>query len=483
MNVRLCLASTRTTAVGATALAASARAQSGFGAPRVEQSAAHDGSGGATSAEQQQEAAAPYRRRTSDPQTLRERSDFRRDHKYGRHRPLPDAPWRQHKERTYLDDAERLYGRKETWHAVESEELREKLVAILQDYLRDTVGSARLEARDATKYKRLCESSAREYRANIRAGAFGSADMLRHWAAAVMEMRPGRSGGDTSGEAEGGTPATTRGVPRHDGEAGGQPSPSDGDGSDAKCTAEQEERLERRRRRGAEAVLDGSAAMADLPDSDSRNPQPLSAFPFLRQRAVEGEHTLDPSLADWTAKYFPADDEATFREPPQLRQRQHTPGDGGSGGGPDDSTGAHMDAAVSPGHGDGGDSRKQQRSSGFGPRSSGFGRGTGGPQLHARHRLNRSLRAHEDRHRATFDAEGVFYHLRQQSDDDERAPRPRPVRGSDVTTPGARGDAGVVKVPWNVVSASKQQGYTPDILRAKERLIRLSRGEDPETMP
>jgi hypothetical protein len=41
----------------------------------------------------------------------------------------------------------------------------------------------------------------------------------------------------------------------------------------------------------------------------------------------------------------------------------------------------------------------------------------------------------------------------------------------------------VVKVPWSVASKAAQQGYSSETLRAKERLIRLTRGEDPETIP
>lgn len=415
-----------------------------------------------------------YRRRSSDPHTLRERMDFRRDHKYGRHRPLPDVPWRQHRERTYLDDAERLYGRKETWHTVQNEELREKLVAILQDYLRDTISSARLEIRDARKHKQLCESCAREYRAHITAGAFGSADALQDWARSILAVNTGA--GARAGEAV----AASRG--EQSGSAGPQSATAGEDAraeEEAEANPELEEWRERRRRRGAEAVLEGSVAVADLPARDTHG-DPVSAFPFLRQRAVESEQTLDPSLVDWTAKYFPADDRATFGEPPRLRQRQpaNDIGPGGAVGSSDNGESrGEGDRAAEP-------EVRGQRPSAFG--SSGDSSRSGLPKLHARHRLRRSLRSHEDRHRATFDAEGVFYHVRQPNEDDERAPRPKPVRGSEVSAPSATGGpatGGFVKVPWDVVSVSRKQGYTPDILRAKERLIRLTRGEDPETIP
>ena len=101
--------------------------------------------------------------------------------------------------------------------------------------------------------------------------------------------------------------------------------------------------------------------------------------------------------------------------------------------------------------------------------------------MHARHRLQRTLRDHENRHRATFDAEGIYYKVRRQSEADERAPKPQAVKASELEPAGRRSE--VVKVPWSVAAKAKAQGYSSETLRAKERLIRLTRGEDPETIP
>lgn len=412
-----------------------------------------------------------YRRRSSDPQTVREKGDFRRDYKYAKHRPLPDAPWRQLKGKTYLDDAERLYGRKETWHNVEDAVLREKLVAILQDYLRDTLAAARLEAKDARRYHHACATAAKQYRAHISSGAFGLVAEMQAWAQDVLRGRLSATalGTEANDESGGGVTDASPAVADHT-------AARRADEEASATAASSEERAaaefrEERRRRGAQAVLGNTAAMADVPDADARH-TPQSAFPFLRRRAVEDEATLDPSLVDWTAKYFPEDDARTFAEPPKLRTRAPQ-AEGSEGVGSDgerealSADGRVSDAAFAGTEG-------QAAASPAPPlRRAG--------SVHARHRLQRTLRDHENRHRATFDAEGVYYKVRRQSDVEERAPRPQPVKASDVEAAGRRQE--VVKVPWSVASKAMAQGYTSDTLRAKERLIRLTRGEDPETIP
>lgn len=415
-------------------------------------------------------AAAPqrYRRRSSDPQTPREKGDFRRDYKYAKHRPLPDSPWRQLKTKTYLDDAERLYGRKETWQAVEDAVLREKLVAILQDYLRDTLAAARLEAKEARRYRQLCSVAAKQYRAHVSSGAFGLADGMQMWARDVLRGRPSApslasvtnatEGDGAEGSLGSSVDASARNLEEKDASSATSATSS---GVAAKFREE-------RRRRGEQAVLGHTAAMADLPDADVRHAPP-SAFPFLRRRAVENEASLDPSLVDWTAKYFPEDDQRTFAEPPKLRTR--APREGTDEVGESDGSAASL-AVRGGGVGTG---VTDAASSG----TSAAGRRAG--SVHARHRLQRTLRDHENRHRATFDAEGVYYKVVRQSDVDERAPRPQAVKASDLEPAGRRPE--VVKVPWTVASKAKAQGYSSDTLRAKERLIRLTRGEDPETIP
>ncbi|KAL7709299.1 hypothetical protein N2W54_007841 [Lotmaria passim] len=444
------------------------------------------GDGAASPSPSSSSSSAPqrYRRRSSDPQTLREKADFRRDYKFAKHRPLPDAPWRQLKTKTYLDDAERLYGRKETWAAVDDAVLREKLVAILQDYLSDTLAAARLEAREARKYHHLCSMAAKQYRAHVTSGAFGMADEMQAWAQDVLRGHLAASSADAAvGEASVNVAAVdsssaTAGpssAALNDGEGPTLSSSSAAAGSDDSAAMELREA---RRRRGERAVLAHTAAMADLPDADARH-TPQSAFPFLRRRAVEDEATLDPSLVDWTAKYFPEDDARTFAEPPRLRTHARSD-DGG--------------AATAPAGDDGdGDVTQSAAQAGSGP---GFGDVQGADafvspsspaaprrlrSMHARHRLQRTLRDHENRHRATFDAEGIYYKVRRQSEADERAPKPQAVKASELEPAGRRSE--VVKVPWSVAAKAKAQGYSSETLRAKERLIRLTRGEDPETIP
>lgn len=385
-----------------------------------------------------------YRRRSSDPQTLRERMEFRRDHKYARHRPLPDVPWRQHKHKTYLDDAERLYGRKETWCQVEDDTLREKLVTILQDFLRDTYAATNLERRDARKYQHMCELGAADFRAHVMAGAFAAPDMLRSWAETAVKCQKSSKAAMTQHTS---TASTSAGV---DLDVGADRTGEVNVGVSA--SPDDVERQEARRQRGQRASLENTVAIAGVSDADSQR-SPQSGFPFLRQRAVDAENTLDPSLVDWTAKYFPDDTAAAFAQPPQLRQ------DGAAAGGESSERIASSEEAMG---------RAETASS-----------VPGVPTHHARHRLQRSLRVHQDRRRATFDAEGLYFHVRRPSEDAERVAKPKAVRGSDLT----RLSTEVVKVPWGVVATAKQQGYTADTLRAKERLIRLSRGEDPNSIP
>ncbi|KAG5474317.1 hypothetical protein LSCM1_03097 [Leishmania martiniquensis] len=429
-----------------------------------------------------------YRRRSSDPQTLRERADFRRDHKYAKHRPLPDVPWRELKTKTYLDDAERLYGRKETWHTVKDAALREKLVAILQDYLRDTLAAARLEARDARKYAFLCSTAAKHYRAHVSSGAFGLREGLQEWARGVVagrapfssaaKLSTSSSTSSDAGDDDAGAEGTTQGtgdslapshaasVDKHNGNSAAL-SPSQ---EDLKAAQFREER----RLRGAEASLIHTVAMENLPDADLRH-SPHSAFPFLRQRAVENKATLDPSLVDWTAKYFSEDDASTFAEPPRLRAGMVED---------EEESAPDLEAARDSHQGGGASSSgacnaaKGRQSTGFAPLSPSTHRPV---SIHARHRLQRPLRDHENRHRATFDAEGIYYKVRRQSEVEERAPKPQEVKASDLEAPGRRPD--VVKVPWSVAAKAKAQSYSSDTLRAKERLIRLTRGEDPDTIP
>ncbi|ORC89725.1 putative U4/U6 small nuclear ribonuclear protein [Trypanosoma theileri] len=406
-----------------------------------------------------------YKRRSSDPQTVREIGNFQRDLKFGKQRPLPDVPWLQDKQRTYMDDAERLYGRKETWCNIEDETVREKLASLLQDYLKDLIEAAKLEVRNARKYKRLCDRMDAEYRANVSAGAFSSSQLLRSWVLVKSEKDGERNKPQLSLNSSQEVFSSKDGFT--------EDSLIDNNNNDE--NEKQESRSERiarekfveaRRRKGEEANLENTPATMDLLKGERQHTS-YSAFPFLRQRALENETSLDPSLVDWTAKYFPEDDDRTFKSPPKLRNdnNHNNNNNNNNNNGNQDNTENEGSIASNSSL----STSKSEKHSEF-PSN----------KLNARRRLQRSLRVHEDGRRPTFDAEGVFYRVRRQSNEDDRAPKPRAVRASDATVDR---DKEVVKVPWDTLAKAKELGYSADILRAKERLIRLSRGEDPQTIP
>lgn len=460
----------------------------------------------------------PYRRRNSDPQTFREKATFRRDHMYGRHRPLPDAPWRSLSKKTYLDDAERLYGRMETWarwtssqeegylwtskrgetqRTAHHTELAKK-VAILRDFLRDTLSAAHLEIKTAKKCYRRCEQESSDYEARMKAAELDPASLFK-WAEEYVKegrqekQRKINEHGNSSFELPfngceesdifGGAAEKTdpRGVSE--------------DRFSVKMEEEEEAKLAERIRIEARRLRGERASLATSPATDE-SPGSLSAFPFLRRRALENESTLDPSLVDWTMRYFPEDSEKTFTEAPSSTASSGEDPmkyKAGSTTLSSFSTGAMKERRDKP--------RKTEEmylNQGLFARrettakddQDSFNHTGNQPTFfphkltgrsHGRQRLECSLSAHEDWRRVTFDAEGVYYHVRPPSNsaEDEEVERrkPKPVRGSDAF-PGE-----VVKVPWNVVSTSRKKGYSSDILRAKERLLRLSRGEDPATIP
>ncbi|EAN79754.1 uncharacterized protein TEOVI_000302200 [Trypanosoma equiperdum] len=385
----------------------------------------------------------PYKRRSSNPQTVREKGNFHRDMRFSKLRPLPTVPWLQDRRRTYMDDAERLYGRKENWQNIKDRAMREKLSSLLQDYLKDTTGAAMLETRNARKYMRLCEQMDAEYRSFVAAAAFSSPKHLRtHIMTALKESDKGSKKSRWCQETVcSERAATLHEEDRHTGECG------------ERCgvnVASQEDAAQKRRLQGEWANLENTPAMMDLTHKEERTSS-YSAFPFLRQRALENKETLDPSLVDWTAKYFPDDDDRTFTTPPKLR------GDTGEG-----------------------DSEEVPSPEILNVRKSVGGSDSLFPKPNVYRRLRRSLRVHEDVNRSTFDAEGAFYCVRRQGSEEDRAPKPCPVRGS-----GAHGDRNneVIKVAWDTVARAKEMGYSADVLRAKERLIRLTRGEHPDTIP
>ena len=184
----------------------------------------------------------------------------------------------------------------------------------------------------------------------------------------------------------------------------------------------------------------GSVAVADGPFHAE-----YSAFPFLRQRAIEGSASLDPSLVDWAARHFPADDEKTFAAPPLPR------------GSDDEAAASALVSADRPGASI---STKQAKSRPPGLTAS----------------LDEVMGATD----VVADARGVYYSVRPFTDRDEasygeqKLRKPRKARGGVGASPFVR------KVRWETVEMAKQQRKTPDVHRAKERLVRLTRGEDPQ---
>eukprot|EP00758_Cryptobia_borreli_P002584 Tbor_TRINITY_DN3139_c0_g1::TRINITY_DN3139_c0_g1_i1::g.14699::m.14699 len=55
--------------------------------------------------------------------------------------PLPQVPWLQDSKKTYLDDAERAFGRKEDWHRIPDHGARIRLILLLKEFITDTVKS------------------------------------------------------------------------------------------------------------------------------------------------------------------------------------------------------------------------------------------------------------------------------------------------------------------------------------------------------
>lgn len=454
-----------------------------------------------------------YHRRTSDPRNFREKAVFRRDHMYGKHRPLPDAPWRALPKKTYLDDAERLYGRMETWGrqlttAQESLPLWEsgedrpfaavnhtevaKKVSILRDFLRDSLSAARLEIKTAKKRFLRCTKESTAYAARMNA-ADRDPESLFKWAEEYvrkldLESKTERKKSSFSSRDIVDEDEKMEVVGMKNDSNSTESREGNSEEANEEFKAVERERIEMRRLQGERASLSTSPATDESPGS-------ISAFPFLRRRAVENESTLDPSLVEWTMRFFPEDDEKMFVEPTTSAPTAKDPHSGTFTENAASSFFTNMNEEpkqellfterkhATPES----SSRKKNRIKN--PNHAVAREGTQSISFpfkvkglsHGQQRLECSLRTHEDLRRATFDAEGVYYHIRPPTggaeDEEVERRKPKPVKGSDVFT------GEVVKIPWNVVSASKKKGYTSEILRAKERLVRLSRGEDPATIP
>lgn len=392
-------------------------------------------------------------RRASDVRTPKERLVFLRDKSYSKNRPLHNLPWLQLKKKTYLDDAEKLYGRKESWAALAAQSATDVgpsstqnanvdpqvLESILLDAIKDLTEQARVEGKRARWLRSMCEQRQKEYVSYMSVAAT-SPSVLRTWGHQLKREEEQRR--------QKGQDASDPVAQSRDGDA-------EASGTARKLSEDEELAALERKARGEDALLEGSLAMQGI-DSNQKLPE-FSAFPFLRQRAVgSGKATLDPSLVDWSAKYFPDDDATTFEEPvvPLGRQanQQTTP--------PSDTDVARSSAAAESSEDRSGQRHKAKREK----------------REPAHRRLHKSLKGFMRNRRNTFDGEGLFFPVRRVRDGDEhRAAKPtRPVNPDELLF----SKSPTVKVDWNTVATARKLTKTPEVHRAKERLIRLTRGED-----
>jgi hypothetical protein len=330
-----------------------------------------------------------------------------------------------------MDDAERRYGRMEDWPSLEDSATKEQLVVLLCDYVKDLIEDTRSCATDALRYKSLLTRRQEECRTYV-ASALVSPHLLQTWT--LPPKRKIETPPPPTEQMSGGVTAVEEPVPKEE-------------------SSNDTEEQQLRRERGGAAVLDGTAAAEGLHSRELR-PNSFSAFPFLRQRALDDrEGSLDPSLVKWAEKYFPDDTEQTFSAPPVLRHP---------------------------------DSLKQQdvSESSKGPTTlpSPQMQRMGKPKgVKPKCRLRMTLTQHENTMRTTFDGQGVYFKIKRNAYSGEsNEHKPKLVRGSDLHRSDKLGD--VVKVDWATAAKSRGTVKTPEVLRAKERLIRLTRGEDPSSI-
>lgn len=400
-------------------------------------------------------------RKLSDVQSRKEKALFQRDHSYTKRKPLITTyPWHQLKTKSYLDDAERHYGRKETWAVAykDNPERLADLTMLMTDYINDLLAQSKMAHNRAVRLRSRCIKQQMQFQSYVIAGASNPA-VLRAWAAEEALKHP-NDANDTAEE-----PSTTR--PPLNAVSSGELV------DEPVASKEEEERRELHRReryeRGLNAQLTSSSAALDGMTQRDQRFAGYSAYPFLRQRAVSpaDSHTLDPSLVDWSAKYFPDDDHATFVPPRALQQAAATAR----------GTGAPEQMQLS-------DSETVARSEGAGRQGS---NSTKSPKQRrhptagtTRARLGATLKTHLETRRPTFDGEGTFYHVRQNGLDGDvasgRAAKPtKQMKSSEAL---GKGQA-VVRVDWDTVTKAHSTRKTPEVHRARERLIRLTRGEDP----
>lgn len=412
-------------------------------------------------------------RRSSDVTSRKELALFQRDRSYAQRRPLlTPYPWHQLRKKSYLDDAERHFGRKETW-ATKYAEMPDKvtdLTMLITDYLKDLHAQSKLEFERVKKMRARCLRLQRQHQSYVIAGV-SQPSILRSWAAEELAKADAKKksngsviGGDTN-------------------EAHSDAGPESSSTDDATSSKEDDERREvhrlQRRARGESATLANTSALEELTAKEQRIAG-YSSYPFLRQRAASRDsHSLDSSLVDWSAKYFPDDDQSTFDTPKELlahaqKQQQQLV----------TSSASHMERdATSTTHQT--DERESSASGSAKKHKHNRGYPTG---VQARSALGSTLRAHLDKRRASFDAEGAFFHVRPASSLQEggegggsRATPTKQIRSSEWTTHKQTTGGDVVRVDWDTVAKARAVKKTPEVHRARERLVRLTRGEDPSS--
>lgn len=436
------------------------------------------------------------------------RMRHQRDRAYSQRRPLPTVPWLQLRSKTYLDDAERLYGRKETWPQIQDPQLRMRLRKVLLEYLEAVTEQTFTEARDARRMQRRCRQLQEEYRGYIAAG-LANPQILRtwelpRWLLEKQDTDEQRTTTQASSTMLGASSSSSSSIP-HEGE---KDEDHAGEGMDRITEEDDEERnqqfREQREARLARRGADLTQANDEVPEKE-RRPKQYSSFPFLRQRAIDRSSTLDSSLVDWTAKYFPDDDYSTFKERAAPSSSSLCVGEEGAeseGGAPGEKDGAaaqEQRAAMARRRVTDRLQLLQQRNND--PLTTAAGHPKRSKKQKPMDRLRVTFAQHQDANRAVFDGQGLFYRkksldgmlMQQQDGAMMESPTslekmPKPIRASRTEQPRRSGqqhhhaDDGVVRVDWNTVMTAQRSRKTPRVHEAREKLVRLGRGENPQTI-
>ena len=411
---------------------------------------------------------------------------------------------------TYLHDAEVARGRKERWVRVVSDtQSRRELVDLLWMYIADAETQRASLRRHATRLQRVARARNAEF---------------THWIQRMHEG-DGDSGIDAFFEwPDPDAPALgAAGLQLSATRAGEPPSTSS---SDAAATPSSG---------AAAAGMTDEAARAMLRDMHRHRGESgnigditaLSAYeelPFLRRRLADDPGSLDPALKEWAQQHL-------GRDQPQPRR----PGGDGSeedrlqaGDEPLEAAGAATDAneaydyraeaplsAATAAGGDAGggaagdfdtgsEQQPQQRQQADAAQAARQRRDERrAASKRAAAALYRPLRLRVSERRPTFDAEGCYFHVSPNAlsaaapggSDDGAMPRmpspdarplrnffrPRMVKARDST------HGPVVKIDWPTVRAAYGSKFKTDLSKeevaaARERIIRLCRGEDPASM-